>query len=95
VKGVISSVRSVFPDLRLKVVEEIAEGDKVVASWVSTGTYLGEWESGIKPTGNRVTWTGISHYQLEEGKIVKEGGNEDGLSLLYQLGTLQTWKPPV
>ena len=92
-KRVASFVRNVFPDLRIEILQEIATDENVVIFWKSEGTYLGEWEEGIKPTGKLVEWKGISIYSMQAGKITKEEVLEDGLGLLYQLGALHTWKP--
>jgi predicted ester cyclase len=42
-----------FPDGRVTVEDQIAEGDKVVSRWTATGTHTGDL-MGIPPTGNRV-----------------------------------------
>lgn len=46
---------------------------------------------GIAPTGNRVTWSGISILRMEDGKIAEEWGSSDELGKLRQLGA---YTPP-
>lgn len=89
IKSLISWLRKVLPDLWLKVDEEVAEGEVVVAHWTSGGTQLGEWKAGIPPTQKKVQWTGMSIYHLRGGKIASEGGDENLLGLLEQIGLIQ------
>ena len=65
----VSMIRGAFPDLRVILEEEIAEGDKVVTRWTGQGTHHGEL-MGVAPTGNRVTIPGITIHRIEDGKIV-------------------------
>ena len=72
----VSMKRSAFPDLRITLEDDIAEGDKVVSRWAGQGTHQGEL-MGIAPTGNQVTITGITIHRIEDGKIVEEWENWD------------------
>ena len=65
-----------FSDLKRPVDALVAEGDKVVARWTSTGTHDGPFQ-GIPPTGKTVTTTGITIFRLEDGKIVEEWSESD------------------
>jgi predicted ester cyclase len=89
IKRMISLLRQVLPDLWLRIDETIAEGDVVVARWTSGGTQTGQWKEGVPPTMKQVQWTGISIYHLKSGKIVHEGGEENMLGLLEQIGLVQ------
>jgi predicted ester cyclase len=73
---------SAFPDLRLTIEDQIAEGEKVVTRWTARGTNLGEF-MGTPPTGRRVIVTGITIDRFVEGKIVERWAE------IGQLGTLQ------
>src|ERR687890_762289 len=53
VKELANMYRSTFPDVRLIIEEQVAEGDKVVIRWIAYGTHQGEMR-GIAPTGNQV-----------------------------------------
>jgi predicted ester cyclase len=53
-KEVIEMFHRAFPDVRLTVIDAIAEGDKVVHRWAMPGTHRGEF-MGIHPTGKRLT----------------------------------------
>jgi steroid delta-isomerase-like uncharacterized protein len=80
-------MRAAFPDTRMTIEDEIAEGDKVVIRWTIRGTHKGEY-MGIAPTGKEVTVTGISVYRIERGKIVEDWSNNDMLGMLQQLGAI-------
>ena len=77
-----------MPDWHTEINELIAEGDKVVARINMTGTHTGDFW-GIPATGKRVEFTGIYIVRIAEGKIVEHWGEEDGVSLLQQLGVLK------
>ncbi len=74
-----------FPDHRITVEDQIAEGNKVVTRWVARGTHRGDLQ-GIRPTGKRVTVTGITISRISRGKIAEDWQNWDSLGLLQQLG---------
>jgi steroid delta-isomerase-like uncharacterized protein len=76
-----------MPDWHTSIEELIAEGDKVVARIRMSGTHTGDF-FGIPATGKHVEFTGIYIVRIVNGKIVEHWGEEDGLSLLQQLGVL-------
>ena len=76
-----------FPDLEMKVEEQVAESDKVVTRWEARGTHEGEL-MGVPATGNQVTVTGITIARLVDGKIQDEWTNWDGLGLMEQIGAM-------
>jgi len=77
-----------FPDYQTIIEDMIAEGNKVAARIKMTGTQTGEF-MGIPPTGKEVSFTGIFIARIANGKIVEHWGEEDGVSLLQQLGVLK------
>jgi predicted ester cyclase len=79
--------RQGFPDVVSTIEDIIAEGDKVVAHWRSRATHEGNY-MGIAPTGNRVEFTGISVYRIEEGKIAQSWTVENQLGLKQQIGAI-------
>src|SRR5215211_1033173 len=83
----VSMMRSAFPDLRITLEDDMAEGDKAVTRWIGQGTHQGEL-MGIAPTGNQVTITGITIHRIEDGKIVEEWENWDALGLMQQIGAV-------
>jgi steroid delta-isomerase-like uncharacterized protein len=85
-KQFIATYKSVFPDLRVTVEDEIAEGDKVVTRWTLRGTHQGEIEEFGPPTGRQVEMKGISISRIQGGKIVEEWNSYDNLGVMQQLG---------
>jgi len=86
-RKVMENFRSAFPDSDLHIEEEIAEDDKVVIRWIFSGTHQGGL-LGIPATGKKVKWTGITIYQIVDGKVMEEKGEEDFLGFLRQIGVV-------
>ena len=86
-----------FPDYRITIEEQIAEGDKVATVWTGSGTHEGEWESPagtIAPTGKRVRWTGTTTLRLSGGRISEVIATSwDHLGILQQLGAVEVTEP--
>lgn len=80
--------RSTFPDWKEDVQEVIAEGDRVAAWWISTGTDVGGFR-GHAPTGRQVKIREFGFYRIADGRIVEQWVLADILSLQQQLG----WVP--
>ena len=90
-------VLSAFPDYRIDIEEQIAEGDRVATVWTASGTHQGEWESPagrIAPTGKQVTWGATTTLRLSGGMISEViASSWDHLSILQQLGAVPTTEP--
>jgi steroid delta-isomerase-like uncharacterized protein len=84
VKEFISTYRAAFPDARITVEQQLAEGDLVATRWSGRGTHEGEL-MGIEPTGKQVTVSGLTISRLEGGKIVEEFLNWDTFGMMQQL----------
>jgi steroid delta-isomerase-like uncharacterized protein len=91
-KQFLAALRRAFPDLELKVEDQIAEGDKVVTRWTAYGTHKSEF-AGIPPTGRRVVMTGIDIDRVANGKLVECWTQSDDLSMLQQIGAVPTPAP--
>lgn len=59
-----------FPDLHVEVLGTVAEGDQVVVRWSACGTHLGDG-LGIRSSGRRVTFRGMTWIRFREGKMVE------------------------
>jgi steroid delta-isomerase-like uncharacterized protein len=81
----VEGYRTAFPDVRLSIEEEIAEGDRVVTRWTARGTHQAEL-FGIPATGKQATVTGMTIDRIVDGRIVESWTNWDTLGLLQQLG---------
>ena len=89
IQDIVAQHRRSFPDWHEHVDDIIAEGDKVVIRFTSTGTQEGEF-AGIAPTGKRVTIQEMAIFRLADGKIVEQWGMPDLHGLLQQLQTSAT-----
>ena len=76
-----------FPDYKTVIEDLIAEGDKVAVRIRMSGTHTGSF-MGIPPTGKKVEFTGMYIARIENGMIVEHWGEEDGVSLMRQLGAI-------
>jgi steroid delta-isomerase-like uncharacterized protein len=86
-RELITMYRNAFPDVKVTIDEQIAEGDKVVTRWNATGTHRGEL-FGTAPTGKQVRVQGIIVSRIANGKIVEETEVYDALGMLRQLGAI-------
>ncbi len=87
VKAFISTYRTAFPDARITVEQQLAEGELVATRWTGRGTHRQEL-MGIEPTGKQVTVSGLTISRLADGKIVEEWSNWDTFGMLQQLGAV-------
>ena len=89
IKGEVRSHRTSFPDWHERVDDIIAEGDRVVIRFTSTGTQLGEF-LGIPPTGRKVSIQEVAIFRVVDGKIVEQWGMPDIQGLMEQLKATNT-----
>jgi steroid delta-isomerase-like uncharacterized protein len=78
-----------FPDVKLVIEHEIAEGDLVVQRLKATGTNTGSL-TGMPATGKKTSSEGVMTSRFEDGKIVESWTLFDQLGLLQQLGAIPT-----
>jgi steroid delta-isomerase-like uncharacterized protein len=86
-KQTIQMYRAAFPDLKLTIEEQIAEGNMVATRWVAVGTHQGDLP-GLPATGRQSTVTGMGFDRVENGKIAEAWGNWDTLGMMQQLGAI-------
>jgi steroid delta-isomerase-like uncharacterized protein len=82
-----ASSRAAYPDFRLSIDDQVAEGDSVAARWTMTGTHQGEFY-GIPATGKQVSQSGTTFYRLENGRIAEIWFLGDMMGLMQQLGVI-------
>jgi predicted ester cyclase len=78
-EGIAKSValyRAVFPDLAIRVDDQVTEGDRVVSRWTLEGTHH----------GRRVTLPGITISRFENDTIAEDWTASDNAAPLQQLG---------
>lgn len=76
-----------FPDMRIEIHDEVAEGDRVAARYTMSGTHRGEF-NGIPPTGRRISVGGVGLFRMAGGRIAEEWPQDDLLGLMQQLGAI-------
>jgi len=86
-RTMIAGFFAAISDFREEVLDQIAEGDKVVTRLSGSGRHTGPI-LGAAPTGGRVQWTAIIVSRFVDGKIAEEWVEFDALSLLQQLGAI-------
>jgi predicted ester cyclase len=89
----IAPFRVSFPDVRMEIIELIAEGDTVAGHFTCSATHTGTW-LGHPPTGRRFERIDeVSIYRLRNAKITYAWSLEDNLTRLRQLGLSQLAPP--
>lgn len=86
-KGFVAWMHSTFAELRIDIDELIAGQGKVVARWNQSCIHMGRL-LGVPATGKPVTWSGITIFRLQDGKVVDERGEENMLGVMWQLDVL-------
>ena len=82
----IAPFRESFPDVRMEIVDLIAEGEKVVGRFRCSATNLGPWR-GEPATGRRFERVDeVYIFRVRDGRISEAWGIEDTRSRERQLG---------
>jgi len=63
----------------------ILAGDKVIVTYIATGTHQGEF-MGVPPTGKKHQFSGILILKIENGKVVENREEVDSFGFMQQLG---------
>ena len=74
-------------NLELRVLDTIAEGDRVVVRLQSSGTHTGD-DLGIPPTGNQIDFGAVVILRFENGKLAEAWNFIDQLAFYQQLRIL-------
>ena len=83
-KKVLRGYQAVFPNSKIEILDEVAEHDRVVFYISASAIHQGKLGA-IPPTGNKVKWTAMIKYRINDGKVVEQIDVEDFFSLLKQL----------
>lgn len=86
-KALISSLRSMFPDIKLAIEDTAVNGDKVWIRMKARGTNEGS-VMGRPPTGKKMEIDVFDLCTIKNGQIVEHWGVPDQLSMLEQIGIL-------
>jgi steroid delta-isomerase-like uncharacterized protein len=87
-KGLVADMRRVFPDLNMKVLDYVSEGERAVARFEVTGTHRAEFLT-VPPTQKTVTVEGLTMSRIANGKIVETRVQMDTLAMLRGLGIVK------
>ena len=83
----IGAFRTAFPDLQIRVTEQVAAADRVGNHWVAQGTHRGAFQ-GIPATDKAVTITGHNVMHIADDRIRAIWGQFDAVGLMAQLGAI-------
>ncbi|MCW5633729.1 MAG: ester cyclase [Rubrivivax sp.] len=81
-----------FPDAREELLDLVAEGDKVAARHLFSGTQLGPMGA-HPPSGRRMTATYLAIYRVSAGRLAEAWVEWDNLAGLRQLGHAGAFEP--
>jgi predicted ester cyclase len=87
IRGGIVMLRRAFPDLRVEVLDLIAEGDRVAAFLLFSGTNSGDYRRG-GATNRHGSMRAFFIWRVAEGRLVECWGVADRFALLQQLGII-------
>lgn len=83
-KAVVTRLRRAFPDIQYRIRDVVSSGDKLALRWDAEGTHMNEY-LGVQGTKRRVSYGGITLYELRDGRIARAWVAADLLSLLRRL----------
>jgi len=86
-KSTLVTYLKAFPDMKISIEREIAEGDFVVQHLIATGKNTGEF-NGMPATGKNTNVTGVMTSKIKDGKVIEAWSLFDSLGLLQQLGVV-------
>lgn len=78
----------IWPDVKVRVEQIVAEGDRVMARCVTWATHTSE-VMGVKPTNKKIEVSYWSSYRYNKDGLITESWNMlDNAALMQQLGLL-------
>lgn len=83
-RTIVQAWLTAFPDLHVHNQSIICANDQVVIQWQANGRHLGEFKE-KKPTGRRVSYSGVTIYRMKHNKISEYWAYLDMQHLLAQL----------
>ena len=86
-RAAVAATQTAFPDLAVRVEDQLADGDRVATRWTAEATHQGAY-GGLEPTGRRVTVSAIHIHRVEGDRFAELWEEIDLLGLLRQLGAL-------
>ena len=86
-------LHSAFPDAVHTIVDQLAEGDKVMTRLDTQGTFANEF-LGLPPTGRVVENSGITVHRIADGVLVEHWAHADAAGFMQQIGADSMPEPP-
>ena len=86
-QGVLEELQS-FPDLHVNIEDIMAEGEKVCVRLRETATHKAPFR-GLAPTGKKLTYTVMTIWRINEGRVVEGWGVYDQMDFFQQLGIIE------
>ena len=84
-RQVATMLRGAFPDLRMEIVNMVAEGDQVAVHLLMSGTHQGPF-MGIAPTGKTFATDQMRFMRFRDGQMTDSWAVFDWLAWRQQLG---------
>ncbi len=82
-----SAMLRAFPDLRVTIEDQIAEGDKVVTRKMFRGMHSGDF-MGVPPSGRRLELEVIDIFRVRRGRLAEHWAQLDVMAVLRQIGAV-------
>jgi steroid delta-isomerase-like uncharacterized protein len=73
-----------FPDIQIKIMQQVAEGDRIATYITSQGTHSGAFY-GIPPTGKHISTSVIRIDRVRDAKIAEHWSVSDAAGLMQQI----------
>ncbi|MET3951050.1 ester cyclase [Arthrobacter sp. UYEF36] len=88
VRFFVNTMRSAFPDIKVKALEpSLIAGNMEACHVILTGTHRGEL-AGIPASGKSVEFDCTDIIRVEDGKVAEHWGTTDNMSLMQQIGAV-------
>lgn len=81
----VTETRAAFPDIRIYVQQQVAEGDFVVSRHRIVGTHTGDF-MGLAPTGRPIDVAAMTMERLSGGRFAESWSCWDVIGLLHEIG---------
>ena len=86
-RWLIQTYRTAFPDLQVRIDDQLSEGDKVLTRITIVGTHQGPFMD-IPATNNKIKVTALVVTRFVDGKNVEGWAELDRFGLMQQLGVI-------
>ena len=80
-KSLVADFHSGFSDVKMEVLQQVAEGNLVCSRWRMTATHTGKFEE-LEATGKTTTWTGVHTDRYDGEQLVESWVDWDKYSFL-------------